>query len=132
MVTLRSIICPDLTPEDKEVKWQLGKCHPRAYSDLIRSDIPCSSGVSPSCSPYLRSPLPPLMETSLKGPFAVKPTREELQARVELLAKKMRNAKRKAQAPPKSSLPTRGKISSCEHLFRHCLPRSGDRKPKFG
>ena len=50
------------------------------------------------------------METSPEGPPTVKLTREELQARVELLAKKRRSAKRKAQAPPESSLPTRGKI----------------------
>ena len=49
------------------------------------------------------------METSLGGPLVVKPTRGELRARVELLAKK-RSVKRKAQDPPKSSLPTRGKV----------------------
>ena len=95
---------------DREVKRKLGKCHPRPYSDLIRSDIPDSSGVSPSCSPYLRSPLPLVMETSSEGPLAMKPTLEELQARVELLAKKRRSAKRKAQAPPESSHLTWGKI----------------------
>ena len=92
------------------MKRQLGKCRPWAYSDLIRSDIPSSSGVSPSYSPYLRSPPPPAMETSPERPPVVKPTREELQAHVELLAKKRRSAKRKAQAPLESSLLPRGKI----------------------
>ena len=109
MVALPLGIRPNLTPEDREVKWQLGKCGPRAYSDLIRSDIPSSSGVSPSCSPYSRSPLPPAMETSPKGPLVLKPTQRELQARVELLAKKRRSVKCKAQDPPESSLPARGK-----------------------
>ena len=108
---LPSSIRPDLTPEDMEVKRQLGKCSPRAYSDLIRSDIPGPSGVIPSCSPYLRYPPPPAMETSPGGPLAVKPTREELQARVEMLEKKRRSVKRKAQDPLESSLPTWGKIS---------------------
>ena len=108
---LPSGIRPDLTLEEREVKRQLGKCHPRAYSDLIRSDIPGSSGVSPSYSLYSRSPPPLAMETSPEGPPVVKPTREELQAHVELLRKKRRSAKPKAQAPPESSLPTRGKIS---------------------
>ena len=49
------------------------------------------------------------MEISSKGPPATKPTREELQALVELLAKKRRSVKRKAQDPPESSLPARGK-----------------------
>ena len=83
MVTLCSQLCFGCTGfrythEDREVKRQLGKFRPRAYSDLIRSDIPGSSGVSPSCSPYLRSPPPPAMETSPEGPPAVKTTREEL------------------------------------------------------
>ena len=109
MVALPSCIRSDLNPEDREVKRQLGKCRPQAYSDLIRSDIPGSLGVSPSCSPYSRSPPPPAMETSSRGPLAVKPTREELQAHVELLAKKRRSVKHKAQDPPESSLPARGK-----------------------
>ena len=67
---------PDLTPKDREVKRQLSKCHPRAYSDLIRLDIPGPSGVSPSCFAYLGSPPPHAMETSSEGPLAVKPTWE--------------------------------------------------------
>ena len=39
------------------------------------------------------------METSPGGPLAVKPTQEELQARVELLMKKRRNVKHKAHDP---------------------------------
>ena len=96
MVALPSGILPDLTPEDRKVKRKLGKCRPRAYSDLIRSNIPGPSGVSPSCSPYLISPLPFAMEISPRGPLAVKPTWEEHQAHVELLAKKRRSIKCKA------------------------------------
>ena len=103
-------ICPDLTPMDREVKRQLGKCHPRAYLDLIRSDILGSSGVSPSCSHCSTSPPPPAIETSHGGPLVMKPTRGERRAQVELLAKKRRRVKRKAQDPPESSLPARGKV----------------------
>ena len=49
------------------------------------------------------------MEISSEGPPVVKPIREELQAHVELLAKKRRSVKRKAQDPPESSLLDRGK-----------------------
>ena len=49
------------------------------------------------------------MEIPFEGPPAVKPTREELQTRVELLAKKRRSVKRKAQDPPERSLPAQGK-----------------------
>ena len=50
------------------------------------------------------------MKPSREGPSTVKPTQEELQAQVELLAKKKRSVKRKAQAPPESNLAIRGKI----------------------
>ena len=48
------------------------------------------------------------MEISSEGPPAVKLTREELQARVELLTKK-RSLKRKAENPLESDLPAWGK-----------------------
>ena len=96
------------------MKRQLVKCPPRAYSELIRSDIPEPSGVNPSRPPSLRPSLPFVMKPSREGPSAVKPTREELQARVESLAKKKRGVKRKAQAPPKTSLAIRGKITRLE------------------
>ena len=110
MVVLPLGIRLDLTPEDKEVKWRLGKCRPWAYSDLIKSDLPGSSGVSPYSSPRSKSPLLPAMETSSGGPLVVKPTRGELRTRVELLAKKKRSVKCRAQDPPKGSLPARGKV----------------------
>ena len=54
------------------------------------------------------------MKPSREGPSAVKPTREELQARVESLVKKKRRVQRKAQAPPKTSLVIRDKIPRLE------------------
>ena len=83
----------DLTLEDREVKRRLGKCRPLAHSNLLKSDLPGSSGVSPFSSPRSKSPPLPTMETSLGGPLVVKPTRGELQALVELLAKKKRSVK---------------------------------------
>ena len=44
------------------MKWKLVKCAPRAYSELIRSDIPGSSGARPARLPFLRS-----------SPFSVMP-----------------------------------------------------------
>ena len=107
---LPSGIRPDLSSEDKEVKRQLAKCLPHVYSELIRSDILRPSSVNPSRPPALRPSLPSVMKPSREGSSAVKPTREELQARVESLAKKKRSVKHKAQAPPESRLAIRGKI----------------------
>ena len=103
-------IHPDLSSKDKEVKRQLAKCLPRVYSELIRSDILEPSGVNPSRPPASRPYLPSVMKPSREGLSVVKPTREELQARVESLEKKKRSVKRKAQAPLESSLAIRGKI----------------------
>ena len=103
-------IRPTLNSGDKEVKQRLAKCLPWVYSELIRSNIPGSSDVNPSRPHDLRPSLPSDMKPSREGPSSVKPTREELQARVESLAKKKRSFKHKAQAPLKSSLTIRGKI----------------------
>ena len=66
------------------------------YFELIRSDILRPSGADSSLPPALRPSLPSVMKPSREGPSAVKPTREELQARVESLAMKKRSGKRKA------------------------------------
>ena len=50
------------------------------------------------------------METSPRGPLVVKPTLGELRAYVELLEKKKRSVKRKAQDPLEGSLPARDKV----------------------
>ena len=110
MVVLPSGIRPDLTHEDREVKWRLGKCRPQEYSDMIKSDLPGSSGVSPSSSPRSKSPPLLVMETSPRGPVVMKPTRGELRACVDLLAKKKRSVKHRAHNLPEGSLPTRGKV----------------------
>ena len=50
----------------------------------------------------------------------MKPTRGELQARVESLAKKRRSVKHKAQDPPESNLLARGKAP----MLGVSIPRS--------
>ena len=84
VVVLPLGICPGLTPEDREVMRRLGKCCPRAYSYLIRLDVPGSSGVSPSSSSCSRSPPLPTMETPPGGSLIVKLTRGEFWTLVKL------------------------------------------------
>ena len=111
----------DLSPEDEEVKQKLVKCAPLAYSELIKSDILGLSGARPARLPFLRpSPLsvmkpslPPVSKSSSSSilePFIVKPTRGELRARLEVLAKKKRSVKKKSQASPEGCAPAQGKI----------------------
>ena len=93
------------------MKRQLSKCLHRAYSKVIRSYIPGPSGVKPfrlSEPSGAKSSRP-----STLGPpqFSVmKPSREELQVRVEFLAKKKRSPKRKVPVASKSSHAARGKV----------------------
>ena len=97
-------IRPSLSSEDEEVKKKLVKCSMRTYSELIRLDILGPSGVKPS------QPSEPFGAKSSR-PYALrppqssvmKPSREELLARVEFLVMKKRNAKCKVLASPESS-----------------------------
>ena len=114
LVVWPSGIRPGLNPEDEEVKQKLVKCGPWTYSELIRSNISGPSSAKSSQPPALRPSPPSVMKPSHGGTFIVKPTQEELQARVEALAKKRRSVKRKAQASPESSLPARGKTPKME------------------
>ena len=88
-------IRPDLSPEDRVVKRKLAKCLPRAYSELIRSDVPGSSGLRSSRPTTLRPSPPSVMKFSHNGPPVVKLTKGELQARVETLSRRSRSVKRK-------------------------------------
>ena len=92
-------IRPDLSPEDRVVKRKLAKCLPRAYSELIRSDVPESSGSRSSRPATLRPSPPSIMKFSHDGPPIVKLYKGELQARVETLSRRSRCVKRK---PPDS------------------------------
>ena len=103
-------IRPDLSPEDKVVKRKLAKCLPRAYSELIRSDIPGSSG-SRSSRPATLRPSPPfVMKFSHDGPPVVKPNKGELLARVETLSRRSRSVKRKTLDSLEKGCPAWGKV----------------------
>ena len=79
------------------MKRKLVKGVPRAYSELIRLDIPGPSGSKSSRHPALRpSPLC-VMKFAPEGSLVVKPTREELWASVETLSRRRRSVKRKPQ-----------------------------------
>ena len=101
----------DLSPEDKDVKRKLAKCLPRAYSELIRSDIPGSSGSKSPRPSTLRHSPPSVMKFSHERPPVVKPTKGELQAQVETLSRRPRSVKRKSQDSLEKSHPAWGKAS---------------------
>ena len=109
-MAVRSLgIRPDLSPEDRVAKRKLAKYLPRAYSELIKSDIPGSSGLKSSRPSTLRLSPPSVMKFSHDRPPVVKPTKGELQARVETLSQRSRSVKRKPQDFLERSHPTWGK-----------------------
>ena len=108
---------PDLSPEDEEVKRKLVKCALLSYSELIRSDIPGSSGARHARLHFLRSsplfvmkrPFPESSSPSVSEPLTEKPTRGELRSRLEVLAKKKRSVKRKPPNSLEGCPPAQGK-----------------------
>ena len=99
------------------MKRKLVKCTPRAYSELIKSDILGSSGARPAQLHFLRfSPLsvmkrliPKSSSPPVSEPLTTKLTRGELRSLLEVLAKKKRSVKRKPPSSPEGCPPTRGK-----------------------
>ena len=118
MVAWTSGALPDLSLEDEEVKRKLVKCTPRAYSELIRSDIPGSSGARPARLHFLRSsplsvmkpPVPKSSSPSVSEPLTAKPTRGELRSRLEVLIKKKRSVEQKPPSLLEGYPPAWGKI----------------------
>ena len=111
LVVRFSGVWTDLSLEDEEVKRRLLRCHPQAYSELIRLDIPGSSSTKPARLPALRYSPHSAMKPSLSlvskssssstlEPLIAKPTRGELRARLEVLPKKKMSVKRKTSASP--------------------------------
>ena len=100
----------DLSLEDKVVKQKLAKCLPRAYSELIRSDIPGSSGLRSSRPATLRPSPSSVMKFSHDEPPIVKPTKGELLARVETLSRRSRSVKRKTLDSPEKGRLAWGKV----------------------
>ena len=86
-------IRPDLIPEDNVVKRKLAQCLLRAYSQLIRSDIPRSSDSRSSRPATLRPSPPSVMKFSHDGPPVVKLTKGELLARMETLSRRSQSVK---------------------------------------
>ena len=103
-------IRPNLSPEDEIVKLKLAKHLPCIYSELIRSDIPGSSGLRSSRPTTLRSSSPSVMKSSHVGPPVAKPTKEDLLARVEILSRRSRSVKQKTPDSLEKGRPVWGKV----------------------
>ena len=102
---------PDLSPEDSAIMQELAECPARSYAELIKSDIHGLSSLRSARSAVLRSSPPPTMKVSPTGPFAAKPTKGELLARLETLSRKpRRSVKRKALDSAEKDQPASVKV----------------------
>ena len=117
-------IRPNLSPGDNVVKRKLAKCLSRAYSELVRSDIPRSSGSRSSRLATLRPSSSSVMNFSHDGPPVVKPTKGELLARVETLSRRSRSVKRKTLDSPEKGRSAWGKVLRLGRLLHRLLPMS--------
>ena len=100
----------DFSPKDNVIAQELAECSPRPYLELIRSDIPGPSSLRSTRSAALRPSPPSAMKFSPVEPFATKPTKGELLARVEMLSRKSRSVKRKASSSVEKDHPAWGKV----------------------
>ena len=116
-----SSIRPDLSPKDKVIKRELAECLSLAYLELIRSDIPGSSGSRSSRPAALRPTPPSVMKFPREGPPVVKPTKGELFARVETLSRRSRSVKRKTLDSPEKGHPSWGKVPKLGTPSTHAL-----------
>ena len=64
----------DLSDEDAAVALALTECSARSYAELIRSNIPSSSGLKPAKSSALQPSPPSTMGVFPFGPVAAAPT----------------------------------------------------------
>ena len=85
----------DLNANDEAVAMALAECPARPYMKLIKSGIPGPSSLKLARSAALRPSPPSTMRVFPIGPSAANPTRGELLAQLETLARKPRSVKQK-------------------------------------
>ena len=122
----------DLSPEDNVIAQELAECFPCPYAELIKSDTPGPSSSRSTRSAALRPSPPSTMKVIPIRPFAAKPTKGELLARVEVLSQKSRRVKRKTLDSVEKDRPDWGKVpklgassfspSSHARISRQVLP----------
>ena len=104
----------DLSDEDAAVALALTECSARSYAELLRSDIPSSSGLKSATSSALRPSPPSTLGVFSFGPAVAAPTRGEILVHLEGISRKPRSAKRRKTDSPKRDQPVRNKVQRLE------------------
>ena len=99
----------DLSDEDAAVALALTECSARSYTELLRSDVPSSSGLKSAKSSALRPSPPSTLGVFSFGPSVAAPTRGETLVHLEGVSRKPRSVKRRKTDSPErdQSAPTK-------------------------
>ena len=104
----------DLSDDDAAVALALTECSARSYAELLRSDIPSSSGLKSAKSFALRPSPPSTLGVFSFGPAAAAPTRGEILVHLEGISRKPRSVKRRKTDSPERDQPAPTKVQKLE------------------
>ena len=99
----------ELSGEDTAVALALTECSARSYAELLRSDVPSSSGLKSAKSSALRPSPPSTLGVFSFGPAIAAPTRREILVHLDGISRKPRSVKRRKTDSPErdQSAPTK-------------------------
>ena len=99
----------ELSDEDTAVALALTECSARSYAELLRSDVPSSSGLKSAKSSVLGPSPPSTLGVFSFGPAVAAPTRGEILVHLEGISRKPRSVKRRKTDSPErdQSAPTK-------------------------
>ena len=104
----------DLSDEDAAVALALTECSARSYAELLRSDVPSSSGLKSAKSSALRPSPPSTLGVFSFGPTVAAPTRGEILVHLEGVSRKPRSVKRRKTDSPERDPPAHTKVQKLE------------------
>ena len=104
----------DLNDEDASVALALTECSARSYAELLRSDVPSSSGLKSARSSALRPSPPSTLGVFSFGPAVAAPTRGEILVHLEGISRKPRRVKRRKTYSPERDQSAPSKVQKLE------------------
>ena len=104
----------DLSDEDAAVALALTECSARSYVELLKSDVPSSSGLKSVKSSTLRPSPPYTLGVFSFGLAVAAPTRGEILVHLEGISRKPRSVKRRKTDSPERGQSTPAKVQKLE------------------
>ena len=104
----------DLSDEDAAVALALTECSARSYAELLKSDVPSSSGLKSAKSSTLRPSPPSTLGVFSFGPAVAAPTRGEILVHLEGISRKPRSVKRRKTDSPERDQSAPAKVQKLE------------------